>query len=152
MSLWVCARGYSASRFAAALVRSGCGVGRARDAARDGNGPGGWNGCGALRQDRRFAEGLDAAALVSTLKADGVEMSRGDEIHFNHNAATGASPLADAVRRGKVPTAVVDEMALRRVLVVGANANSPQCRKGCSAEGNVPPCASTDQRCSSIKL
>jgi len=51
-------RGYSASRFAAAPVRGGCGVGRARDAARDGNGPGGWNGCGALRQDRRFAEAL----------------------------------------------------------------------------------------------
>ena len=149
-----------------------------------------WGFMGTLVSDW----GGQHSAGFAACNGGGVEMSRGDEIHFNHNAATGASPLADAVRRGEVPTAVVDEMALRtlwvmaktgfltgaprregrrntpehqrtarmegaesivllknkggvlpldaktlrRVLVVGANANSPQCRKGCSAEGNVP--------------
>lgn len=48
----------------------------------------------------------------------GVEMNMGNSIRHNYNAKETTFPLADAVRNGKVPSATVDDMALRTLWVM----------------------------------
>ncbi len=124
----------------------------------------------------------------------GIEMHRGDSIRHLYAPKANRFPLAEAVRRSEVPSATLDDMALRtlfvmaktgfltkaprragsrntaehqqiarkegaesivliknakgllplnpaelrKVLVIGLNADEKQCHKGCSAEGSVP--------------
>ncbi len=56
--------------------------------------------------------------VEGALSGGGVEMNRGDEIRHFVRPIEGKLPLADAVRRGDVPEAVVDEMALHVLYVM----------------------------------
>ena len=50
--------------------------------------------------------------VKSALNGGGVEMNRGQDIRYFTNPKAKTYPLADAVRKGEVPEAVLDEMAL----------------------------------------
>ncbi len=75
--------------------------------------------------------GGQVSTVPSALSGAGVEMNRGSDIRYLANPKTGAKPLADAVRAGKVPEAFVDEKAFR-VLYAMARTHflDPANRKG----------------------
>ncbi len=79
---------------------------------------------GILRDRWHFAGMVvtDWGGAHSTVKAalngGGVEMNRGSDIRYFTNPKAGTLPLADAVRAGEVPEAVVDEMALHTLYVL----------------------------------
>lgn len=79
----------------------------------------------AILRDRWHFPGTivtDWGGAHSTVKAAlngaGIEMNRGDEIRYFTNPKSGRLPLADAVRCGEVPEAVVDEIALHTLYVM----------------------------------
>ena len=58
------------------------------------------------------------STVKGALNGGGVEMNRGQDIRYFTNPKEGTLPLADAVRAGEVPEAVVDEMALHTLYVL----------------------------------
>jgi|GEM_PF-49851 len=58
------------------------------------------------------------STAFAALNGGGVEMARGDRIRYICEPASNRFPLAEAVRRGDVPAATVDEMALHTLYVM----------------------------------
>lgn len=73
-----------------------------------------WHFPGTIVTDWGGAHSTVKAALAGA----GIEMNRGDEIRFFTKPSAGRLPLADAVRAGELPAAVVDDIALRTLYVM----------------------------------
>lgn len=58
------------------------------------------------------------STAFAALNGGGVEMARGDKIKYICEPVSNRFPLAEAVRRGDVPAATVDEMALHTLYVM----------------------------------
>lgn len=69
------------------------------------------------------------STAFAAMNGGGVEMNRGDKIRFICEPVSNRFPLAEAVMRGEVPAATVDEMALHTLFVMaktGFLTNAPR--------------------------
>jgi beta-glucosidase len=73
-----------------------------------------WGFKGLVVTDWGAAHSTVAMALGGT----DVEMDRGDAIHYYNNPKKGTQPLVEAVRKGQVPEATVNEMATHVLYVM----------------------------------